>query len=71
MLIIEKFLENLSTKSVDNFMDNLAINPMRELIKGFQQIDQFSITFIILQYNQYFKRKYISKNLIISLIRIN
>ena len=75
MLIIENLpeniIENLSTKSVDNFMDNLAINAMKELIKGFQQIDQFSISFLIFQYNQQFKRKYGSKNLFILLFIIN
>ena len=49
---VENLLDNLSTKSVDNFMDNLASHPTRELIKGFQQIDQFSIRFINFQYNQ-------------------
>ena len=29
---VEKILENLSTKSVDNFMDNLVIHSIRELI---------------------------------------
>ena len=49
---VEKILEYLSTKSVDNFMDNLVIRLIRELTYGFQQIDQFSVIFINYQYYQ-------------------